>query len=299
MLHSKLTYLHRNEINTAKWDQCINMACNSLIYPRSFYLDHMAKHWDALVWGDYEAVMPLPWNQKWGIKYLYQPAFTQQLGIFGNIPVTNALEASFLSEVQQHFRFAEIFLNYAHPATIQRSNFVLPLHRSYERLRMQYKRVLLKNLVRAKRYNLLYSNEIDYKVVMEGHKELYGHRTPHVTRDDYDRFEKLCLSVDKNELVVRAVRENDKLLAAALLLHKKNRLYLLQSVTWPEGRIKEANRFLIDRLISEFSASDNVLDFEGSDLPGVAEFYKNFGAKDEPYYFYRYNHLPWLIKWAK
>ena len=76
-------------------------------------------------------------------------------------------------------------------------------------------------------------------------------------------------------------------------------MYLLASVTWPEGREQEANHFLLDRLINEFAASDTVLDFEGSDLPGVAHFYRNFGGIDQPYFFYRLNRLPWYIRWMK
>ena len=44
----------------------------------------MARHWDGLILNDYEAVMPVTWNQKWGIKYLHQPALTPQLGIFSS-----------------------------------------------------------------------------------------------------------------------------------------------------------------------------------------------------------------------
>ena len=62
---NQIQYLSHKEINKTKWDACILNAPNGLIYPYSFYLDHMAKNWDALVFGDYEAVMPLTWNKKY------------------------------------------------------------------------------------------------------------------------------------------------------------------------------------------------------------------------------------------
>lgn len=301
MLQGKLQYLHRHQIDTAKWDQCINNATNSLLYAHAFYLDYMAGEWDALVLGDYEAVMPLTWRKKFGIYYLYQPAFTQQLGIFTGAALNEELVNYFLRTLPSHFRFAEIFLNYAHPkqALPQRTNFVLPLNVPYKQLQAQYKHVLIKNLKRASRYNLLYSDEVDHRIVLAGHKELYGSRTPHVTDEDYSQFSALCSFLFKENLVVRAIKEDNQLLSAALLLHHKNRLYLLASVTWPEGRSREANRFLLDRVINEFAASDTVLDFEGSDLPGVALFFNNFGGVNEPYFFYRYNNLPWPISLLK
>jgi hypothetical protein len=42
-----------------------------------------------------------------------------------------------------------------------------------------------------------------------------------------------------------------------------------------------------------------ILDFEGSDHPGIAHFYANFGGIDQPYFFYRRNRLPWPIRWLK
>ena len=80
---NQIKYLQHKEIDKSKWDACISRAPNGLIYPYSFYLDAMAKHWDALVLKDYEAVMPLTWNRKYGFYYLYQPAFTASLGVFG------------------------------------------------------------------------------------------------------------------------------------------------------------------------------------------------------------------------
>jgi hypothetical protein len=55
-----------------KYDTCMAQSLNSRIYAFSWYLDAVADHWDVLVYGDYEAVMPLPWRQKMGnCVYLY------------------------------------------------------------------------------------------------------------------------------------------------------------------------------------------------------------------------------------
>ena len=54
-----IAYLSNKNIDKQKWDRCIDMASNGLIYAYSFYLDAMSKHWDALILNDYEIVMPL------------------------------------------------------------------------------------------------------------------------------------------------------------------------------------------------------------------------------------------------
>jgi hypothetical protein len=89
------------------------------------------------------------------------------------------------------------------------------------------------------------------------------------------------------------------ILAIALLLQDSGRLYNIMSTTLPEGRRLEANHFLFEQLIREFANSDLILDFEGSDIAGIANFYKKFGAVSEPYFFVRFNNLPWPIKHFK
>src|SRR5436190_22577275 len=79
-----IQYLVNTGIEKTKWDRCMDNAVNGLVYGYSFYLDAMADNWDALVMGDYEAVMPLTWKKKYGIHYLCQPFLTPQLGIFSS-----------------------------------------------------------------------------------------------------------------------------------------------------------------------------------------------------------------------
>ena len=66
-----------------------------------------------------------------------------------------------------------------------------------------------------------------------------------------------------------------------------------------EGRQKAAGHFLLDNLFREWAGHPLLLDFEGSELPGVSFFYSNFGGHDQPYYFYRYNDLPWPLRLFK
>ena len=57
------------------------------------------------------------------------------------------------------------------------------------------------------------------------------------------------------------------------------------SVSLPAGRVKRAHFYLLDQLIAEFATKNMILDFEGSDVPGIAEFYRKFGSVNQPYPF--------------
>jgi hypothetical protein len=319
-----IDYLRRREIDTTRWDACIAASANGLIYAKSFYLDAMtAGQWDALILDDYTAVMPLPWRKKAGIRYLYPPAFTQQLGIFSAGNITPEYSAAFLAQLPNHFRFAEIFLNYANPiphAASTHSNFILSLKASYQQLSAQYKGDLLRNLQLAQRNNLSYVKNVDLHSSLEAYRREYGGRMQHVKEEDYRRFGQLCTQLQqKGQLLTRAVYTiNGELLATALMpadnagvtpanlagdarayATATARMYLLQSTTTATGRELAANHFLLDNIIMESAGSNRILDFEGSDIPGIAHFYRNFGSIDQPYFFYRYNQLPWPLRLFK
>jgi len=286
-------YLHRKDIDTEKWDACIH-----LVYGRSFYLDHMtAGQWDALIMGDYEVVMPLTWKRKWGISYLYQPPFTQQLGLFATGTISPGIIGAFLEELGRHYKFAEIYLNYrnAHPSLKPFTNLLLDLNTSYEELTAGYKQDLLNNLKKAGRTSLQYTDEVDLSETLLLFQRQYGHRTPHVTKKDYHRFKALCIELQKKgQLLLRGIKDTrQQLLATALLPRDERRLYLVQSTVTPAGRGTGANHLLLDRLIHEFAGQLLTLDFEGSEQPGIAHFYRNFGGYDQPYYFLRHHRLGW------
>jgi hypothetical protein len=55
---------------------------------------------------------------------------------------------------------------------------------------------------------------------------------------------------------------------------------------------------LIDSFIREHAGQALTLDFEGSNDPNVARFYKSFGAAECNYYKITINRLPWIAKQA-
>jgi hypothetical protein len=299
-----ITYLHRREIDTAKWDQCIESSQSPLIYGRSFYLDKMAAgQWDALVLDDYRAVMPLTWRSKYGIRYLCQPAFTQQTGIFSTQPTPPSIVETFLRQLDRHFRFSEIYLNHAngHPSLIPRANFILPLDAPYDQLASQYKKDLIRNLKLSQRAALTYTKDFDWQNALDDFRREYASRLPAIRQSDYSHFEALCLLLlQRNQLLTRAVLDDrQQTLASAVFLKDTHRFYLIHSTTHPAGRASEANHFLLDQFIREWAGSPMILDFEGSDHPGIAHFYHNFGGIGQPYFLYRRNRLPWPIRWLK
>ena len=123
-------YLQRNQIDPLKWNECVCNEMNGCVYALVEYLDHTADNWDALVYGNYEAVMPLPWKKKFGIRYVYAPFFIQRLGIFGkNLRPTLYEDA--LQKAGEHFRWIDYNVDHGFLSSGKvkksKTNFVIDL----------------------------------------------------------------------------------------------------------------------------------------------------------------------------
>jgi hypothetical protein len=216
------------------------------------------------------------------------------------------LVEAFLRKVAQQFRLIEIFVNEQnHSESIQRNatNFVLPLHKPYDVLREQYRNDLLKNLKRTEKFLLQYRISDNTDEAIDQYKMLYGERLGYRPQD-FDALKSVCkLWMGQGKCMVREVilqdRKLTQQLAIGLFLKDNKRIYNIASTTLPNGRTFEANHFLFDHLIREFAGQDLLLDFEGSDLPGVARFYQKFNPENRPYYFWKSNRLPAVLRWWK
>jgi len=303
-----IQYLLHEQIDKKKWDDCINSSINRLIYAKSFYLDALAANWNAIVLNDYEAVMPLTWKKKWGITYLYQPAFIQQGGIFSAPLISSSLINEFIETAFTQFKFAEITFNYLNDISnlnnaeiSMRTNFVLPLTETYHQISARYHSSVTKDLKRSRQFNLQYQSTDDYRSVVELYQKLYRERLPFFSDADFSNFILVCKKMEQeNNLVVRKSTDtNGAILAATVLLKDGNRLYNIISCITESGKYKGANHFLYDKVIQEFCNADLLLDFEGSDVKGIADFYRRFNTKNQPYPFFKLNRLNPVIKLFK
>jgi len=305
---SAITFLKNKEIDKVRWDDCVNKSTSNLIYGRSFYLDCMANEWDALTGPDYQWVLPLTNRKKYGISYLYQPSFTQQLGVFLKPGIEVPYKAIF-TYLQQYYSFCETNWNFSTLPTIaslplqvtKGNNFILELSGGYKSICSNYRHNLHRNLKKSNKLNLFYRETGDFEKCIRLYKQHYGARMPHVNENDYINFSKLCSYASQNNMIVcrEVVAENEIVLSTILLLFDGRRLYNLMPTTTEAGRKIYAQHFLLDALIKEFSGKEIILDFEGSDVPGIKSFYENFGAANEPYFKVRYNCLWWPLKLVK
>lgn len=302
---SNIQYLPHHAIDKQKWDACISHAANGLVYGYSIYLDTMAKHWDALILGDYEVVMPLTWNKKYGISYLYQPFLTAQLGMFGNT-ITGELVESFLKAIPRHFRYWDIYLNHQNVFPLEtfrlykRNNYVLNLNRSYKDLYNAYRENIQRNIRRSEQAGCRTIKDFEEEKVVTLALAQMRTYTKEST-ENVNRFRTLYSHLHaKNQAITYGILSpTEELIASCVFLFSHNRAYYILVGNHPNGRTLGASHALIDAFIKDHAEKNMLLDFEGSDIRNLAFFYSSFGAEQENFAGIKLNRLPFYLKWLK
>lgn len=289
-----------NAINKSAWDNCIDKSVNGNIYGFSWYLDIVCEEWDALVTEDYETVFPLTHRKKFGIWYLYQPFFTQQLGVFSIRHITPEIVEEFLAAIPEKYRLAEINLNaYNKPdktkwKVFDNLNHELDLIESYSIIKKNYSQNTNRNITRAIRNNISISSNIKPEDIVTMFRQNKGKQFSHLRENDYRRFIRLtyeCLAKNK-AICYGAYTANNNMCAGAIVVFSHRKAVFLFSATNEVARENGAMFLLTDHFIQDLAGNHLTLDFEGSNDPNLARFYKSFGSVSIRYPGLRFNNLP-------
>ena len=298
----QLTY---QQIDKVKWDACIDKADNGLIYAYSIYLDCMAKNWEALVLDDYDAVMPLTCNKKYGISYLYQPPFTASLGVFGQA-INAEIVSAFLKAIPSKYKYWDVYFNQGNFFELkdfnlyERANYILNLNSDYEKLYSSFRDNIKRNIKKATQFQLTINKNIAVADVIAIAKE-YSVGIGDATEKSFSDFEKLYKLLHQKEKATTygVYTKEKKLIASAVFFFSHGRAYYILVGNHPNGKTLGASHALINAFIKDHAGENLLLDFEGSDVSSLAFFYSSFGAAEEKYSAIRLNKLPAIFKWLK
>ncbi len=305
-MRKEIRHIPAGMINRDEWDGWVRATANRRISACSMFLDIFAPGWGALVLGSGDAIMPLTVNRKWGISYLFQPVFVQQLGILMKDAGVDYTDL-FLERVSSTYRFSDIALNEMnHPDAgryhcMNMTNYLLKLDRSYDELVQGYDTNTLRNIRKAVRLGVYlrpheHVNEVIRLFALNGRK-LY----PNIRSISYSRLEAVLeRGLSDGFVEIRgAFSSGGELIATLCMLADYDRYVFFFSTNTLEGRNTGAMFLLVDSFIKQYSGSGRTFDFNGSVNPGMARFYKGFGSKAAIYCRIRINKLPFPFRLLK
>jgi effector-binding domain-containing protein len=297
-----IQYVDHHQIDPTNWDSAILRSPHPLAYGLFEYLNAVCEsQWDALIYNDYEAVFPLPFKKKFGIKYLVQPVFCQQLGAFGSN--VNVSTHHFLSAIPKRFLRVRLQLNpyfdqtnevesiQTKPAGIiassrkltTKTNMTIQLSQP-----LDYNKDCKKNLHRLAELPIEYKiNAISIREAIDTYRKAWGKQNPEIEDEHYQLFANAC--TDKLSFTVTAhhQKEGDLLGAAIFLItpeNTKRSLHYVCAGPTEAGKSIGVMHGIIDFILNRYKGENMLFDFEGSSIASVASFYKKFGANEEPFF---------------
>lgn len=277
-----MRFLKHKEIDQKKWDQKILQSEFPLVFAQSFYLNACAKKWCALVAEDYSALMPLPVKQKFGFKYIAQPPFTSQLGVFGTS--NPAIECAFVAFIKNKFSIISLELNAKNTGEGKdfglKKTYFIDLKQENQ-LNTNTKR----NIAKAQKLNLVVE-EILAENVMNLNKH-YLHpflrNQLNISKKHVKIFDKLLEAGQKEKYLKTFCVYNAerKVLALAHFISNGKHAVYLKGSNFDKEENSGSMHLLMQYAIAYYRKNNNVFfDFGGGQKSSLARFFAGFGAKE-------------------
>jgi hypothetical protein len=294
-----------DDIDKRKWDECVRKSFNGLVYGYSWYLDVVCEEWEGLVEDDYERVFPINFKSKFGINIIFQPFFTQQLGVFSRSELSPTILNDFLFSIPAKYKVIDLNLNTHNKPDLPgfdylpQVNHELDLIRDYDSLQKNYSSNTKRNLKKAEAEGLTVAKGIKPDDVIDLFRKNKGKEVKALKENNYLKLKRLIYtSIYKGIGNVYGVYDKENVLCAgaAFLQSNKKAIFIFSGLS-KAGREKRAMFFLIDYFIREHAGKHLTLDFDGSNNEALARFYSGFGSTRLEFTRISRNKLPVYLKW--
>lgn len=302
-----IRYIRHHQIDKKLWDECIEHSPAGIIYAYSWYLDIICPGWDALVADDYSAVMPVTRGRKYLMDYIYPPFFAQQLGVFSSKTLFKEECEAFINAIPSAYRFIEMNLHISNRwipegfSQFPKTDLILDLSQGYNAIRKLYSENHIRNIKKAEKSGLNLFKQANVNDVISMFRSNKGRFLPNLQQSDYTVFKELTASVlNRNKGKIWTMSDPNGIPCAGAVFFESHQTGIfIFSSTNKTGKEYSAMHLLIDSYIRESCGKMKYLDFEGSNDPDLARFYRGFGATEYVYLQIKKNQLspPW--RWFK
>ncbi|WP_228445437.1 hypothetical protein [Chryseobacterium nakagawai] len=247
------------------------------------FLDITApKQWEVLVYNDYEAVMPIPFVRKYGVKIVHNPKLCQQLGVFSNKDNVN-LNEQFLDYLESHYLIRVYPFNDGNELRTKlriKKNFLIypdVYEKVYARYSPKRKRKLRLDEEVLNHSEIRHISYDEVRAFIESNIVGLGKES-----DLAGFMEIYKASYQLKYLSFLAFYYHGEIINAIATYSDCNMVALLGTFSNKEYVKLSGASVLIDRMIKE-TIETHVFDFEGGDIPNIEEFFRGFRPELKPY----------------
>jgi len=281
----KLKY---HEIDFEKYTQCLENSAQRKYSATKNFLDiTFGKHWELLVYKDYEAVMPVPCSRKFGIRLVYNPKLCQQLGVF-SAQDSREINEDFLAFLKKNYFVRYYGFNdcnsFSSPLKTRKNFLIMP--GNYEEIYRKYSPKRKRKL--RQEPEIKENSEIRYNLDIVDTEEfiLKNIRGADHNPDDNAEFLNIFKKFYQNGFLrLNGYFYHGKLTNLIALYEEEKTLALLGTFNEPEFVKISGASVLIDDAIQK-NIHQKIFDFEGGEIPNIQEFFRGFRPEMKPYSYY-------------
>lgn len=282
-----LKFVKRQEIKDSKWNEIV--AGNPQVSHSNFtwFLDEICKNWGAFTNEDQSIFFPCPYLKGVGNLTLYQPIFSRELSIIApkDISVDEFID-QLKKEIPNKFKFYHFNSSYSLGDKSEKRVYqIIENAATLEELKNGFSdnaKRQIRKYEKEKREALIDSN------ITEAVGLIKKILSPKVSELKSEEFKILM------NLVKRSMKEglghmvsfcnNPEIRCTGFFMIKNETLIFIKGAA-EEDDMKSGGMYaLMNEAFKTFESDFNRVDFDGSNIEGVASFYKKFGAKDKEYF---------------
>ena len=177
---------------------------------------------------------------------------------------------------------------------------MLNLNHTYHHLHKHFDEHCQRNIKKASKHPQTIRS-IDPALAVAFYQKYKALNTSDVYPEDYEKFLRVLMEAQQRNLLqcLGVFNTQEQLQAVGVfLVHQTRIIYILGGAS-DQGRESRSMYGLFEFVIKQYAEKEYILDFEGSEIAGIARFFKGFGAYKQPYYKLHINRLPLPLRWLK
>ncbi|MCY0968475.1 hypothetical protein [Chryseobacterium wangxinyae] len=265
-----------NDIDFKKYNHCLENSEQKNWYAKKEVLDHLSGNWECLVYGDYQAIMPVHLKKKLGFTFVHMPLFCQQFGVFSerDNPSVNSEFLKFLKNNYKVFLYCFNDKNQFNTELEKRKNFIIPVS-DYETLKR-------KKYFKGRKSTVKWSQHLTYKEIPLDEnsfifieKKFKGLSKP----SDFHVFKNYINFLNDRQLLkLCGVFFESQMINLAVVIADREQYSLLALINDDDFKDENGPSFLIDKILSKY-IHEKSFNFMGSNIRGIQVFFKSFGGE--------------------
>lgn len=285
-----------HEIDFEKYTQCLENSQQRKYSATKDFLDITSnKQWELLVYNNYEAVMPVPFVVKFGLKIVHNPMLCQQLGIF-SLKDSVEINTEFLSYLQRNY-LIKIYpfndSNHFNSDLKKKKNYII-YPDSYENVYSKYSPKRKRKL--RSEEEILKDSEIKIIDFEDSKQFIQSHLLGADKEGDTIRFMKIFEEFWLSELVFFYAYYYQNKITNVIAVYSDEKTNVLLGTFNDKNYVKISGAsILIDDTIKQ-NIERKIFDFEGSELPNVEEFFRGFRPELKPFPVIEYSNKDLLLQ---